>query len=148
MKEINQPNTTTSKKTRLTRQRKLVLQVLENANEHLEAEDIFLKAKARDPEISLATVYRALTALKKEGMIEEHKFDQGHGHFETTQPSPHFHFRCLQCGKIIEFNSPEIITQAQVICKEAGVQMTGVHLLISGYCRDCHTSFSEQINGE
>ncbi len=67
---------------RLTRQRKLVLDVVSDSQEHLDAETIYQLARERDENISLATVYRSLAYLKATGLIQEHNLGEDHGHFE------------------------------------------------------------------
>jgi Fe2+ or Zn2+ uptake regulation protein len=122
---------------KLTRQRKLVLEILEESQEHLDAESIYAQAKARDVNISLATVYRTLTLLKETGLVQEHRLGEDHGHFETTQPTPHYHFTCLKCGKVVEFEAPQVREAARKLCESEGLQITDMHLLFSGYCKEC-----------
>ena len=122
---------------RLTRQRRLVMEVLEEAEEHLDAEAIHDRAKARDPNISLATVYRTLALLKEMGLVEEHRLGEGHAHFEAVQDVPHYHFTCLGCGRVIEFDAPQVAQVVQRLNQEEGLQITDVHLFLTGYCRQC-----------
>ena len=63
---------------RLTSQRRLILGVLEESDVHLDAETLFVRAKTRDPDISLATVYRTLAVLKEMGLVEEHSLGEEH----------------------------------------------------------------------
>lgn len=122
---------------RLTRQRRLVLEVLESSQEHLDAESLHDRAKALQPNISLATVYRTLQILKEMGLVEEHQFGEGHAHFETIQETPHYHFTCSECGRVIEFDAPQIVDVLQRLSKQKGLQVTGVHLLVTGRCTQC-----------
>ena len=122
---------------RLTHQRKLILEILEKSQEHLDAADLYLQAKARDAHISLATVYRTLAILKEAGLVQENQLGQDHGHFETTQPTPHYHFTCLKCGRVIELDVPQVMEAAHELCESKGLQVTGMHLLFSGYCGEC-----------
>jgi len=122
---------------RLTRQRRLVLEILEENLEHPDAETLYDQAKARDPNISLATIYRSLALLKEAGLVKEHRLGEDHGHFETAQASPHYHFTCLKCGNVIEFEAPQVMEVARTLCESKGLQITDVHLLFSGYCSRC-----------
>jgi len=122
---------------RLTRQRQLVLQVLEESDDHLDADMLYDRAKARDPNISLATVYRSLALLKDVGLVEEHRLGQEHAHFEAVQETPHYHFTCLKCGQVIEFDAPQVDLVVQELADQEGLQVTDVHLLLSGYCTEC-----------
>jgi Fe2+ or Zn2+ uptake regulation protein len=122
---------------RLTRQRRLVLEVLESSQEHLDAEGLHARAKALQPNISLATVYRTLQILKEMGLVEEHQFGEGHAHFETTQETPHYHFTCCECGRVIEFDAPQMVDVLRRLSKQKGLQVTGAHLLVTGRCAQC-----------
>ena len=122
---------------RLTRQRRLVMEVLEEADEHLDAETIHDRAKARDPNISLATVYRTLALLKEMGLVEEHRLGEDHAHYEAVQDVPHYHFTCLGCGRVIEFDAPQVVQVVQSLSKRENLRITDVHLFLTGYCERC-----------
>ncbi len=122
---------------RLTRQRRLVMEVLEGSQEHLDAETLYSQAKARDPNISLATIYRTLAALRDMGLIEEHLLGDNHAHYEAVKDSPHYHFTCVRCGRVIEFDAPQVMQAARAFGKRQGVSVRQVHLLLSGYCAEC-----------
>ena len=136
-------STNPSPRQRLTHQRRLVLEIIENSQEHPDAEAILLQARARDARISLATVYRALAFVKEAGLIQEHSLGQGHGHFEAAQSAPHYHFTCKQCGRVIEFSAPEVIQIVHGLGEERGLQVTDVHLLLSGICDRCRASLND-----
>jgi Fe2+ or Zn2+ uptake regulation protein len=127
----------TTRGRKLTRQRKLVLEILEESQEHLDAESIYDLAKARDANISLATVYRTLALLKETGLVQEHRLGEDHGHFETTQPTPHYHFTCTKCGRVVEFEAPQVTEVARKLCESKGLQVIEMHLLFSGFCAEC-----------
>lgn len=123
---------------RLTRQRQLVLDILEESSEHLDAEEIHDRARKRGERIGIATVYRALALLKEMNLVDEHQFGEDHGHFEVKQTDiPHFHFTCLTCGKVIEFQSAQVMRLARNLCEQENLQVVEVHLHLSGYCAQC-----------
>ena len=123
---------------KLTRQRKLVLEILENSRGHLDAEMVFTKAKEQDKRIGIATVYRTLAFLKQLGLAEEHRLGEDHGHFEATNRSkPHYHFACLKCGKIVEFQLPQVMRMARLMCEKKGLQVVEISLDFRGYCAKC-----------
>lgn len=122
---------------RLTSQRRLILEVLEESDGHLDADALYDQVKARDPAVSLATVYRTLSLLREIGMVEEHRLGEDHGHYEAVRPEPHYHFTCLRCGQVIEFDTPLVAQIEQTLCEREGVQITGTYLHISGYCAQC-----------
>ena len=122
---------------RLTPQRRLILQVLEESNGHLDADALYDRVKARDPDVSLATVYRTLAVLREIGLVEEHRLGQNHGHYEAVRQEPHYHFTCLRCGKVIEFDTPLVAQVEQELYEQEGVRVTSTHLHVSGYCAQC-----------
>jgi Fe2+ or Zn2+ uptake regulation protein len=130
---------------RLTRQRSLVVDILNESTEHLDAETIYQRAKERDARISLATVYRSLALLKQTGMVQEHNLGEDHGHFETTQPSPHYHFTCQRCGRVVEFEAPQVMEVARRLSDTLQVRVIQVQLLLRGFCCQCRPG---EIEGE
>ena len=122
---------------RLTPQRRLILQVLEESEGHLDADALYNRVKARDPNVSLATVYRTLTVLREMGLVEAHRLGQDHGHYEAVHKEPHYHFTCMRCGKVIEFDTSLMAQVEQELCEQEGVHVTNAHLHVSGYCAQC-----------
>jgi len=122
---------------RLTAQRRLILQALEESTGHLDADTLYDRVKARDPDVSLATVYRTLALLREIGLVEEHRLGQDHGHYEAVRQEPHYHFTCLRCDKVIEFDTPLVAQIVQALCEQEGVRVTSTHLHVSGYCPQC-----------
>lgn len=122
---------------RLTTQRRLILDVLEESDEHLEADALHDRARLHAPGLSLATVYRTLALLKELGFVEEHRLGEGHSHYEAVQREPHYHFTCRGCGKVIEFDSALIASVTRDLSEREGVEITDSHLHLTGHCRDC-----------
>jgi Fur family ferric uptake transcriptional regulator len=129
---------------RLTHQRSLILDVLDESDEHLDAEAVYERARLHDPEISLATVYRALAVLKDMGLVEEHRLGEEHSHYERVRDKPHYHFICLGCGKVIEFGTPLVAQINQKLSRQRGVRVVSTHLYSTGYCAQCQAKRSGQ----
>lgn len=125
---------------RATRQRQLVLDVLQQNPGHLDAEAIHDEVKAIDPRISLATVYRTLALLKSLGLVAEHSLGEDHGHFEAAPTAPHYHFTCIKCKRVIEFEAAAVKEIVHGLSEQEGLQVTESHLTLSGYCRECRPS--------
>ena len=124
---------------RVTRQRQLVMQVLQDNPGHLEVEAVYALAKACDPNISLPTVYRTLAVLKDMGLVKDHTLGEDHAHFEAAPDKPHYHFTCLTCRQVIEFDAPQIMQAVNALSEREKLQVTDVHLFLSGYCAKCRT---------
>ena len=91
---------------RLTRQRQILLDLLDHSGQHLDAERLYQMAKEKDPKLNRVTVYRTLKLLKKGGLVDEldlmhHEGDQHY--YETRLKQEHAHVICLRCGKVEEF---------------------------------------------
>jgi len=125
---------------RLTSQRRLILRVLEESDGHLDVETVHRRAKRQNAEISLATVYRALAVLKEIGLVREHRLGEEHAHYEAANDHPHYHFTCLGCGQVIEFDTPLIDRVIQSVHERHRAQILDVHLHLSGYCEQCQRS--------
>lgn len=122
---------------RLTTQRRIIVEVLKESEEHLEADTIHHRARLQAPGLSLATVYRTLALLKEMGLVEEHRLGKGHSHYEAVQREPHYHFTCQRCGKVIEFDAALIGRVRRDLSEREGVRITNCHLHLNGYCREC-----------
>jgi Fe2+ or Zn2+ uptake regulation protein len=123
---------------RLTPQRRTILEVLDESEAHLDAEGVYNQAKTRDPNISLATVYRTLAALRELGLIQQRHLtpDDQRGYYEIADQQ-HYHFTCLQCGRVIEFNTPLMTQLQQELTVETGIKVIQARLYLEGYCAVC-----------
>ena len=125
---------------RITPQRVLILDVMRKGGGHLDADEIYRRAKTRAPNLSLSTVYRTISVLKDAGLIEELHLDEEHHHYELKDEAGHHHLICQGCGRIIEFDCP---FSQKFLCdlgEEHGFEITDVRLSLTGYCRDCRPS--------
>ena len=89
-------------KTRSTKQRKAILEVLKNQKTALSAAEIHTLV----PDIDLATVYRNLEYFTKEKMIKKLQLGTQEARFEF-QHEPHHHAICSECDRIIHFTAPD-----------------------------------------
>jgi Fur family ferric uptake transcriptional regulator len=133
-------NELSSRGVRMTRQRKAILQVIETADHHLDAAQILRWARRIEPTVDRVTVYRTLSLLKKNGMIDEldlmHVTGEAH-YYERHTNRDHMHVTCLGCGKVIEFESPYLeMIRKQVEC-DCCFRIEVSRLEIGGYCAGC-----------
>ena len=124
---------------RVTSQRLLVLQILEEARGHLDAKSIYARGRARDPNLSLATVYRALGKLKEIGLVEPCYLarDRRRAYYEATDKGEHYHFTCLGCGRIIEVRTSCIEQACREMAEKLGLVFTRANVCLKGYCPAC-----------
>ncbi len=125
---------------RLTRQRRVILQVMDSAEQHLDVDQILERAQKINPEVHLVTVYRTIDLLKKEGLIDEldllHLRGDRH-YYETHGPRDHIHVACLRCGKVREFESRLYEQLKQQIATDCDIQVTVSRTEVGGICNAC-----------
>jgi len=123
---------------RATNQRALILEVIRHGQGHLDADEIYRRARIKQSRISLSTVYRTLRMFKELGLIEELHFDDAHHRYEIKPSSEHQHLICLGCGKIVEFECLLSSKMREDIARENDFEVTGVEVRMTGYCPQCH----------
>jgi Fe2+ or Zn2+ uptake regulation protein len=121
----------------VTNQRRLLLELIQEAQGHLDADELFRRAKKHKPRISLATVYRNLKLFKELGFIAESNLGETHSHYEIKGAVEHHHLVCLSCGLIIDFDSPLISAAKTRIQKEKGFDIVSSQVKMEGYCPKC-----------
>ncbi len=125
---------------RLTRQRRVILEVMDAAETHLDVDQILGRAQKIDPDVHLVTVYRTIDLLKKQGLIDEldllHLRGDRH-YYESHGPRDHIHVACLRCGKVREFESRLYEQLKQQIARDFKMKVTVSRTEVGGYCEDC-----------
>ena len=125
---------------RLTKQRRVILQVMDEAEQHLDVDQIFDRAKRIDSGVHLVTVYRTIELLKKQGLIDEldllHLRGDRH-YYETHGPRDHIHVACLKCGKVREFESQLYEQLKSQIERDFKMKVTISRTEVGGYCAEC-----------
>jgi len=128
---------------RLTRQRELLFEIINNAHDHLDADQLYELAKKRDPKINRVTVYRTLKLLKNEGLIDEldlMHFDGEQHYYETRLKQEHAHIVCLRCGAVQEFFGDPLRHLREQIESGFGFQILVSRSEVGGYCADCQNT--------
>jgi len=117
---------------RLTEQRKTIAQVLDAATDHPDVEELYARAVAEDPRISIATVYRTVKLFEEAGILERHEFGDGRARYEDAERDHHDHLIDLQSGAVIEFVDPEIEALQEKIAEKLGYELKGHRLELYG----------------
>ena len=125
---------------RVTNQRALIMEIIRQREGHLDADEIYRRAREKEPRLSLSTVYRTLQMLKKLGLVEELHFDEEHHHYEVKPSAEHHHLICLGCGRVIEFNRPLSRYIKRNIPEAKGFDIAETEVRMSGYCSKCRRS--------
>lgn len=125
---------------RLTRQRRVLLEVMDQAERHLSADAILERAQKIDPHIHRVTVYRTLEMLKRRGLLDELDLLHIHGHqhyYESHPTREHVHVACLRCGKVREVESDLFEQLKRQIQRDTGIEISVARVEIGGYCASC-----------
>src|SRR5512141_1992344 len=125
---------------RLTRQRQILLELIDSSGEHLDAESLYLLAHEKDPKLNRVTVYRTLKMLKEGGLVDEldlmHQSGDQH-YYETRLKQEHAHVVCLRCGKVEEFFGEPLAKLRRQVESHFGFQILVARTEIGGYCSHC-----------
>lgn len=117
---------------RMTGQRRVIARILSEARDHPDVEELYRRAHAVDPHISLSTVYRTVNLLEKKGILERHAFGRGRGRYEAAARDHHDHLIDITTGRVIEFHSADIETLQEKIARELGFTLVGHRLELYG----------------
>jgi Fe2+ or Zn2+ uptake regulation protein len=121
----------------LTNQRRLLLELLRDAEGHIDAKELYRRASARDESISPATVYRSLNLFKELELVDEIKLGKIRCYYETKQSPEHQHLVCQGCGKVMEFQNPYFQKLIKAVQREHAFKITKAELYLEGYCPEC-----------
>jgi Fe2+ or Zn2+ uptake regulation protein len=122
---------------RLTGQRKLLLDLIQEQPGHVDAHELHRLAQERDPEISLATVYRTLAVLRELGFVDALHLGEDHQHYEIKPTATHHHLVCAGCGQVVEFRSSLAEKLRRTVAREHDFQITETRVDLVGYCARC-----------
>jgi Fur family transcriptional regulator, ferric uptake regulator len=139
---------------RLTRQRQILLELIDRSGEHLDAERLYQLAKEKDPKLNRVTVYRTIKMLKAGGLVDEldlmHYGGDQH-YYETRLKQEHAHVVCLRCGRVEEFFGEPLQRLRKQIESHFGFQILVARTEVGGYCAHCQTLRArevEELRGE
>lgn len=128
---------------RITGQRKILIETIQDASRHLDAATLLALARKRDRGINRATVYRTLELLKSLRLIDELDLMHlnGEKHFyEAKTNIDHVHLACFQCGRIEEYTSSLFERLKSEITRQKGFHIRVVRLEVGGRCSQCCSS--------
>lgn len=120
----------------LTRQRRLVLDVVQMDEAHPTAAEVFDRARKAMPGISFATVYNSLRYLREQGLVREIAFGNGASRYDR-ETERHDHAICSECGKLVDFDLPGTVALTRAAARAAHFQAESVHLTLVGLCPKC-----------
>ena len=120
-----------------TRQRRLFLDTLGEAKGPMDARELYHRVMEKDPRISLATVYRNLRLFKELGVVDERRLDEAHCYYEIKGSTEHYHMVCIACGRVVEFESPQVSDLVREVQRNSDFDVTRAVPYLEGYCPKC-----------
>ena len=124
-----------AKSLRMTGQRRTIATVLEDADDHPDVEELYARASAVDPNISLATVYRTVKLFEEAGILEKLEFGDGRARYEDADRDHHDHLIDMNSGEVIEFVDAEIEALQEKIAAKLGYDLKGHRMELYGVKR-------------
>lgn len=117
---------------RITGQRRVIAQVLEDSDDHPDVEELYARASAVDPKISIATVYRTVKLFEEAGIVDKLEFGDGRARYEDAERDHHDHLIDMNSGEVIEFVDEEIEALQEKIANKLGYELRGHRLELYG----------------
>lgn len=117
---------------RMTDQRRIIAQVLSNAEDHPDVEEVYKRASEVDSHISIATVYRTVRLFEEAGILERHDFRDGRSRYEPVSDEHHDHLINIETGEVIEFHLEEIEQLQDDIAKKLGFRLVDHRMELYG----------------
>jgi Fur family ferric uptake transcriptional regulator len=122
----------------MTRQRRVLLDALRQAEGHPTADEVYRTVRRRLPRISLGTVYRNLEVLSQHGLVRKIELGTAPRRFDAEATS-HYHIRCLSCGRVDDVDMRPQVTLERAARSATDYEVTGHRLDFLGLCRHCVT---------
>jgi len=121
---------------KLTAQRQAILDLINASNRHWDADEVARALVDTGASIGIATVYRGLSALESQGLIDSIQLADKK-RYERADKAHHDHMVCTGCGHIEEFSHDTIEALQEAAAEKKGFKLTGHQLVMFGFCRKC-----------
>lgn len=135
---------------KLTTQREIIVRVLlENEQDHLSAEDVYMLVKEKFPEIGLATVYRTLELLADLQVVAKMNFGDGVARYDLRgegQEHMHHHLICQRCGSLDEIKEDWLTDLEERLEREYGFKVLDHRLDFIGNYKECKNGDCKRTN--
>ena len=120
----------------MTGQRRVIARVLSESGDHPDVEELYRRAAARDPRISIATVYRTVRLFEERGILERRDFGGGRARYEPSEHGHHHHLIDVETGRVIEFEDAEYERVLAAIASRLGFDLVSHRLQLFGRRRE------------
>ncbi|KAJ56609.1 Fur family transcriptional regulator [Actibacterium mucosum KCTC 23349] len=117
---------------RMTGPRRVIATVMQESDDHPDVEQLYNRAVARDPKISIATVYRTVKLFEEAGILDKLEFGDGRARYEDAERDHHDHLIDMTTGEVIEFVDAEIEALQEKIAQKLGFELKDHRLELYG----------------
>ena len=109
-----------------------ILELIQTAEEHMTAEQIFFTLKQRYPSVVLATVYNNLNNLYQHGKIRRISVEGCPDRYDKN--TRHDHLVCRRCGSLLDLHLTDLTAELE---RQTGFPIEGYDLKIRYLCPRC-----------
>jgi Fur family ferric uptake transcriptional regulator len=122
---------------RATPQRLMILSILQEADHHLTADDVFQRLGPVSSALNRSTVYRTLERFRDAGIVSETDLGGGVRVFELLANHRHHHLICHRCNGMMEMDDDTVEPMRSAIRNRYGFEPHVDHLAVWGVCAGC-----------
>ncbi len=123
------------KKQRQTPERFAVLEEIYACDDHLDADELYVRLKQKASSVSRATVYNTLELLLDCDLVVRHQFGKNQAKYERAYSYwQHDHLICLDCNHVLEFCDPRLQSIQEMVAEIYQFQITHHSLTMYGHC--------------
>ncbi len=129
-----------------TKPKEYILLFLKNhKNKRFSVKEMYDSIQKEGHNINLATIYRNISILEKEGILLKHQGSENnyatYQYVENTDCLAHFHFECIKCGRVSHLGSKETNDFLRMIKSKMGFEVEPQNTYIRGICNNCKGVF-------
>ena len=133
---------------RLTPQRHMILSVIQEADGHLNIDQILERVQERNPYVSLSTVYRTLELLRELGLVRENHLPGEQPHYETAESAAHHHLVCRRCRTVIHLEDTLLGNLHEQLQQQYTFHGLTLDMVAAGYCDACWQKVQQEQKAE
>ena len=123
---------------KLTPQRRLIVDIIHDADAHLTAEEIISYVQSKMPGVHKSTIYRTLELLEEIGCVYKSELGD-HFIYHHAEEGHHHHLVCSKCGKTIECDEDLFVPVEMSLVEKYGFRVDFKHIVMSGLCEECRS---------
>ena len=126
---------------RNTTQRNRILEVVQSTNTHPTASWVYDEVREFIPSISLGTVYRNLSVLESQGLVQKIACGEAEERYDADI-SPHIHYSCTNCGSVSDVREKKANGSLGELVEKLDENVSSYSLVCYGRCKNCESQVS------